>query len=66
MPNKTSFIKFIHMTASVREIHLCSIQTIPQHDTFKTRITPKLAIIYKHSAFLGQKVIRGLPNATEL
>jgi len=43
MSNKNSFIKFIHMTASVRETHLCSIQITPQHDTFKTRITPKLA-----------------------
>jgi len=44
MPNKNSFIKFMHMTASVRETHPCRMQITPQHDTFKTRITPKLAI----------------------
>jgi len=44
MPNKNSFIKFIHMTASVRETQPCVLQITPQHDLFKTRITPKLAI----------------------
>ena len=29
------------MTASVRETHLWRIQITPQHDSFKTRITPK-------------------------
>jgi len=40
MPNKNSFIKFIHMTASVRETHPCLIQITPQHDSFKTRKIP--------------------------
>jgi len=44
IPNKNSFIEFIHMTASVRETHPCVIQITPQHDSFKARITPKLAI----------------------
>jgi len=40
----------------------------PQHDSFKTRRTPKLAtairyLIYKSSTFFGQKA---LPNATVL
>jgi len=43
VPNKNSFIKFIHMTASVRETHPCLIQITPQNDSFKTRINPKLA-----------------------
>jgi len=43
----------------------------PQHNSFKTRITPKLPtafryLIYKHSTFLRHKVIRALPNATIL
>jgi len=71
MPNKNLFIKFIHMTASVRETHPCLIQITPQHNSFKTRINPKLAtairyLIYKRSTFFGQKVIPALPNATVL
>jgi len=71
MPNKNSFIKLIHMTASVRETHPCLMQITPQHDSFKTRINPKLAttiryLICKHSTFLGQKVIPALPNTTVL
>jgi len=43
----------------------------PQHNSLKSRITPKLAtvfrcLIYKHSTFLRHKVIRALPNATVL
>ena len=41
MPNKNSFIKFTHMAASVRETHSFRIQVTPQHDSSKTRITPK-------------------------
>ena len=57
MLNKESFIKFMHMAASVRDT--CRIQITPQHNSFKTRITPKLAttiryLIYKHSTFLHQ------------
>jgi len=43
MPNQNSLIKFMHMTASVRETHPCRIQVNPQHNTFKIRITTKLA-----------------------
>ena len=42
MPNKNSFNKFIHMTASMWETLPCRIQITPQHDSFKIRITPKL------------------------
>ena len=47
------------------------LQITPQHDSFKTRITPMLATairyqIYKRSAFFGDKVNRVLPNATVL
>jgi len=43
----------------------------PQHNSLKTRITPRLPtaftyLIYKHSTFLRHKVIRALPNATIL
>jgi len=59
----------MHMTTSVRD--RCRIQITPQHNSLKTRTTPKLAItirylIYKHSTFLHHKVIRVLPNATVL
>jgi len=43
------------------------IQITPQHNSLKTRITPKLATairyqIFKHSATLRHKVIRTLPK----
>jgi len=41
MLNKDSFTKFMHMTASVRD--LCCIQITPQHNSLKTRITPKVS-----------------------
>jgi len=49
----------------------CRIQITPQHNSLKTGIAPKLATafrhpIYKHSTFLGHKVIRALPNARVL
>ena len=67
MLNKDSFIKFMHMAASVRDT--CSIQITPQHNLLKTRITPKLAtafryLMYEHSTFLRYKVMRTLPKAT--
>jgi len=33
----------MHMTVAVRETHPCRMQVTSQHDTFKTRITAKLA-----------------------
>jgi len=61
----------MHMAASVSETRTVTNISTPQHDSFKTRRTPKLAtairyLIYKSSTFLGQKVIRALPNATVL
>jgi len=68
MLNKYSF-KVMHMAASVRD--WCLIQITPQHNSLKTRITPKLVtafryLIYKRSTFLRHKVIRALTNATVL
>jgi len=47
------------------------LQITPQHDSFKTRIIPKLptairCLIYKRTTFFGHKVNRVLPNATVL
>ena len=47
------------------------MQITSQHNSLKTRITPKLAtafiyLIYKQSTFLRDKVIGVLPNATVL
>ena len=58
--NKDSYIKFMHMAASVRDP--CRTQINPQHNSLKTRITTKLAaafryLTYKHSAFLRHKVL---------
>jgi len=55
MVKKDSFIKFMHMAASVKETHAAYITL--QHNSLKTRVTPKLAsairyLIYKHSTFL--------------
>jgi len=59
----------MHMAASVRET--VPSQITLQHDSFKTRITPKLAaairyLIYKRTTFFGHKVNRVLPNTTAL
>jgi len=59
--NQDSFVKFMHMAASVRE-------TRAVHKSLHTRIKTPLAaairyLIYKHITFLGHKVIRALPNA---
>ena len=67
MLNKDSFIKFLHLAASVRDP--CHVQITLQHNSLKTRINPKLAtafryLIYKHNTFLRHKVIRALPNPT--
>jgi len=58
MPNKNSFVKFIHMTASVRETRPCHIQITPQHDQFKTRITPKLATAIRSPNLQAQRILR--------
>jgi len=57
----------MHMVASVWETRTVN----SQHDSFKTRITPKLAtasryLIYKRSTIFGHKVNRVLLNATVL
>jgi len=71
MLNKDSFIKLMHMAASLRETRAVYKQITPQHNSLKTRITPKSGtafkyLIYKHSTFLRHKVIRALPRATVL
>jgi len=48
----------------------CRVRITPQHNSLKTRITPKLATairypIYKYTAFLHYKLFV-LPNATVL
>jgi len=68
--NQDSFVKFVHMAASVREtcvVHK-SLHT-PQHNSLNTRIKTPLAaairyLIYKHITFLRHKLICALPNAT--
>jgi len=62
-------IYLIHAYGNISEGDLYHTQVTPQGDSLKTRITPKLAtavvhLIYKHSTFLGHRVIRVLPNAT--
>jgi len=64
--NQDSFVKFMHMAASVRETRAVHKS---QHNSLNTRIKTPLAaviryLIYKHIAFLRNKVIRALPNAT--
>jgi len=66
--NQDSFVKFMHMAASVRETQ-CHTQITPQHNSLNTRRkTPFAAairyLIYKHIAFLHHNVICALPNAT--
>ena len=61
---------WIHAHVTIIEGHPCHIQITPQHDSLKARMTVKFATvnrcqIYKHNTFLGHKVIRALPNATE-
>jgi len=56
---------------TINERDPCRMQITPQHNSLKTRVTPKLAIafrylMYKHSTILRQEVIRALPNATVL
>jgi len=56
---------------SINERDPCRMRITPQHNSLKTRITPKLAtavryLIYKHSTFLCHKFMRALPNATVL
>jgi len=65
--NQDSFVKVMHMAASVRDP--CRTQITPQHNSLNTRIKTPLAaairyLIYKHITFLRHKVIRALPNAT--
>ena len=43
MLNKDSFIKLIHMAASLRDS--CRIQITPQHNWLKSRTTPKLGTV---------------------
>ena len=67
MLNKNRFIIDAHGSISEGD----PSQITPQHDSFKTRITPKLAtairyLIYKRSTFFGNEVNRVLPNATAL
>ena len=67
--NLDSFVKFMHMAASVRETRSCRTQITPQHNSLNTGIKTLLAaairyLIYKHITFLRHKVIRALPNAT--
>jgi len=65
------FIYEIHAHGIISERDPCSIQITPQHNSFNTRITPKLAttfryLICQYSTFLRHKVIFALPNATVL
>jgi len=46
------------MTASVRETRPCHIQITPQHDQFKTRITPKLATAIRSPNLQAQRILR--------
>jgi len=64
--NQDSFVKFMHLAASVRETravhksHHSSLNTI-----LKTPLAAAIRyLIYKHITFLRHKVIRALPNAT--
>jgi len=47
MLKKDSFIKSMHMPASVRDP--CRIQITPEHNSLKTRITPKLTIWFTNN-----------------
>jgi len=46
------------MTASVRGTHLCRIQITPQHDSFKTRITPKYGYRNQIANLQAQHILR--------
>jgi len=46
------------MTASVGESHLCRIQISPQHDSFKTRITPKYSYRNQIANLQAQHILR--------
>jgi len=71
MLNKDSFIFKIRAHDSISERDPCRIQITPQHNSFKSRITPKLAaafsdLNYKQSTFSRHEVISTLSNATVL
>jgi len=64
--NQDSFVKFMHMAASVRETRAVHKAL---HSSLKTKIKTPLApairyLIYKHITFLRHKAFRALPNAT--
>ena len=46
MFKKDSFIKFMHISASVRETRAVYKQITPQYNSLKTRVIPKLATSY--------------------
>ena len=65
---KQKLIFLINVHGSITEGYPCRIQITPQHNSLKTRTTPKWATafryLYKFSTFLRHKVIRALLNCT--